>query len=668
MTFFDGHSRSFRQARLGAAMALCGWLGGASLMATRTAAADDLTLLEEKAMRAAVERVAPSVVSIEAVGGREQSGTADDEPGGTTTGLVVSADGYIVSSSFRFSQKPVSIVVQFPNGARAPAQLAATDSSRMLVLLKVAVEQPLSVPEAVPESEMQVGQWGIAVGRTFDSAQPNVSVGIVSALDRVWGKALQTDAKISPNNYGGPLVDIRGRVLGVLAPLSQSKVAEATSVEWYDSGIGFAVPLTHINQVLPRLAAGEDLKPGLIGISLAGRDMYADAPVIAACRPNSPAYKSGLKVGDKIVQLGERKVVRQSELMYELNRRYAGDKLRVAVMRGDKRIEQELEMVDHLEPYQRAFFGILPRRQRLEQADGVIVRFVYPDSPAAKAELEPGDKLVSLDGKPVTDRYQLAELCAAIEVGRQTPLEVQRGEMRLKLSARWGVEPAAVPEQLPAAADEQEPFKDERPAVGSFTLKVPEFKNDALAYVPADYDPRLKYGVLTWFEASGKFKDDEFVRRWKSHCDSQHLILLAPKPAEAGAWQRADADFAAKALDQVRSIYQTDSLRLVAGGREVGGALAYALAFARREQIRGVAAIDAPLSEPPPDNDPVYRLDFYLAKAAKSQFARSVQAAEKLLGDRKFAVTVRDLGAESRELNEEELGELLRWIDSLDKF
>ena len=73
--------------------------------------------------------------------------------------------------------------------------------------------------------------------------KPNISVGIVSAVNRIWGKAIQTDAKISPTNYGGPLVDIAGRVLGVLVPLSPMATDELAGVEWYDSGIGFAVPL-----------------------------------------------------------------------------------------------------------------------------------------------------------------------------------------------------------------------------------------------------------------------------------------------------------------------------------------------------------------------------------------------------------------------------------------
>ena len=89
------------------------------------------------------------------------------------------------------------------------------------------------------------------------SSLPSVSVGIVSALDRIWGKAIQTDAKVSPTNYGGPLVDLQGRVQGVLVPASPQAEGETAGFEWYDSGIGFAIPLEDVYAVLPRLQAGQ---------------------------------------------------------------------------------------------------------------------------------------------------------------------------------------------------------------------------------------------------------------------------------------------------------------------------------------------------------------------------------------------------------------------------
>ena len=109
---------------------------------------------------------------------------------------------------------------------------------------------------------MLVGQWAIAIGRTFAADQTNISVGVISALNRIWGKAIQTDAKVSPNNYGGALTDIRGRVYGVLAPLSPNNQNALAGTEWYDSGIGFAVPLEDIYARLDHLKSGKDLKPG----------------------------------------------------------------------------------------------------------------------------------------------------------------------------------------------------------------------------------------------------------------------------------------------------------------------------------------------------------------------------------------------------------------------
>src|SRR5262245_48627245 len=319
-------------------------------------AQDDLPMREEAAMKAAVDRVAPSVVRIETLGGLETIGEMLVGTG-PTTGLVVSNDGYIVSSAFNFIQKPTQILVDLADGTRLPAEVVARDDSRMIVLLKVSAAgladpaKQLSVPQAAPVREMQVGQWAIALGRAFEGQQPNMSDAIISAINRVWGKAIQTDAKISPANYGGPLVDVHGRVLGVLVPMNPMETGEIAGVEWYDSGIGFAVPLEHINRVLARLEKGEDLHPGLLGISLKGGDPFADEPVIAACHPKAPAAEAGLKAGDHITEIDGVKVNSQSELRHQLSPRYAGEKVTVVVLRDKERLERPVELIAKLQPY-----------------------------------------------------------------------------------------------------------------------------------------------------------------------------------------------------------------------------------------------------------------------------------------------------------------------------
>jgi poly(3-hydroxybutyrate) depolymerase len=199
-------------------------------------------------------------------------------------------------------------------------------------------------------------------------------------------------------------------------------------------------------------------------------------------------------------------------------------------------------------------------------------------------------------------------------------------------------------------------------------MQVPELKNKALAYVPANYDPRLLHGLMVWFSSAGGASNDDLLARWKDACEPDHLLLLVPKPATPGRWQKDDLEFAKKALAQFRAGYQVDPLRIVSAGHETGGAMAYALAFSDRETIRGVAAIDSPMGAVPPDNDPVLRLDFFLTQGAKSKFVQPIATAIKALRERKFSVTICDQGPQAHDLNDEDRAAMLEWIDALDRF
>src|SRR3954452_16160960 len=234
--------------------ALCG-------LGTTARADDDIDATNEAAIAAAAANVAPSVVMIETTGGTERMSSG---PGGAmirkgvgpTTGLVVAADGFVITSAFNFANKPTDIFVTVPGRPqRLVAKVVATDTTRMLTLLKIDAKN-LPVPEAFPKKDVDVGQWSIALDRTQEpdtDRPPSMSIGIVSAVNRIWGKAIQTDAKTSPVNYGGPLVAIDGRVYGIVVPMSNRAEGETAGVDVYDGGIGFAVPLEDIQRMLPRL-------------------------------------------------------------------------------------------------------------------------------------------------------------------------------------------------------------------------------------------------------------------------------------------------------------------------------------------------------------------------------------------------------------------------------
>src|SRR5207249_3376457 len=148
--------------------------------------------------------------------------------------------------------------------------------------------------------------------------------GIISAMGRIWGKAIQTDAKVSPVNYGGPLVDLDGRLVGILVPLSPRAEEETAGVEWYDSGIGFAVPIEDIMRVLPRLREGKDLVRGMLGVTLKEGTSPNATPIIDQIFDESAAAKAGLQPGDQIAAIDGAPVVRQAEMMHALGPKYAG--------------------------------------------------------------------------------------------------------------------------------------------------------------------------------------------------------------------------------------------------------------------------------------------------------------------------------------------------------
>jgi serine protease Do len=637
-------------------------------------AQDDLSAKEEQAIQAAVAGIAPSVVRIETLGGLETVGGLLVGTG-PTTGLVVSPDGYIISSAFNFAQKPSQILVYVDEGSPIPAELVCTDHNRRLVLLKVKTDKPLAVPEPAPVKEVRIGQWSIAVGRAFgDGKKPNISAGIISATNRVWGRAVQTDAKISPANYGGPLLDIYGRVLGVLVPLAQDgfgapgPASEVAGVEWYDSGIGFAIPLEQINQLLPRMKEEKDLRPGKLGVSLKGSDLFSGDVIIAAAAGGSPAQQAGFKAGDKIIEVDGVKITRQAELRHALMPRYAGDTLKLIALRGTERIEREIELVADIPPYEFPFLGVLPLREPGAEP-GVHVRYVYPQSPAAKAGLKPADRIVSLSGKAVADRDALLEAMAAEAAGREIELEVRSGDETKKLKLKLGLLPEEIPTELPPAHGEVAPADGDPPATGLVTIKIPEIANDCFAYIPETFRPGIPHGVMLWLHASGGYKEAELVEAWKDHCARHDLILLAPKSADPQAWQRSELAFIRKALDDVLSKYNVDRKRIAVAGAQGGGSMAYLFAFGNRELAAGVIAIDAPLppGTPMPATDPVQRQAFFVASAKKSAAAAQVLATIEKLRALKYPVTTKDLGEDPRPLSAAENSQLARWLDALDR-
>jgi S1-C subfamily serine protease/predicted esterase len=706
----------------------------AAVLATHAARADDVNEATEKAMKAASAKVAPTVVKIETAGGAEvipEGGPkkGPPQPGagpgirkgiGPTTGLVVDPDGYVVTSSFNFAHKPTDIFVTVPGApTRYVAKVVAHDQTRMLTLLKIDARS-LPVPEAFPKKDVEIGQWSMALGRTQDpntDHQPSMSIGIVSAVNRIWGKAIQTDAKTSPVNYGGPLVAIDGRVIGVIVPMSNRAEGETAGVDVYDSGIGFAVPLEDVYAVLPRLKEGKDLRRGLLGITPQGTDVYNAAPVIGSVQPDSAASRAGIQVGDKILEINGKKIPNYSTLQHVMGPLYEGDEIAVKLSRGDK--EQEIKGIKlqgTLTAYVHAFLGVLPMRD--DPGPGVEVRYVYPKSPAEAAGLKAGDRVMKIGPAnspamaPVPNRAALLALMQRLAPNTEVKVEVKRKEKEgekevektVTVTAKLVPAPDTLPEKLPLPSsagkalegqpkpkfDPKDPFapkkggfspvsalvtqekKDDKPKVETGLLKR---TNEALGreywvFVPDNYDPNKSYGLIVWFHAAGQGgKDGEkMAKLFRDVCEDHNFILMGPKSGNADGWVPSETELVMQDVKAVMGQYTIDKTRVVAHGMGNGGQMAFYVGFNARDVIRGVAAVGAVLGTNPKENVANQPLSFFIAAGDKDPIIKDIAESKNLLVEKRFPVVFREMKEAGKEyFDAPTFADFLAWIDSLDR-
>jgi serine protease Do len=224
------------------------------------------------------------------------------------------------------------------------ARLLGRDNTRKLCLLKIDTARSLPVPETVPRSELRVGQWAISVGVGFGDAEPAISAGIISALSRISGRAVQTDANTSPANYGGPLIDLDGRVIGICVPLHPQAKAVTSGIEWYDSGIGFAIPLHGLEEVLVAMKAGKVIELAYLGIQMKPAKAEESGTIVGKVQADSPADRAKIQPGDRVMKLDGQPVRDSQHLKMLIDRHVAGDRIRLTVLREKEELDVEVTL------------------------------------------------------------------------------------------------------------------------------------------------------------------------------------------------------------------------------------------------------------------------------------------------------------------------------------
>jgi 2-alkenal reductase len=261
---------------------------------------------EERVLVNLYERVNPSVVFIEV--GR---GTTS---GGSGSGFVVDKQGHIVTNNHVVNAADQVSVIFF-DGSRATAKIVGRDPYADLAVIKVTVPEQRLVPVEIADSALvKPGQKVIALGNPF-GLQSTMTTGIVSAIGRALpergdsndGSAfsnpdiIQTDAAINPGNSGGPLLDTRGRVVGVNTAIRTNNVQGGQAS---NSGVGFAVPSNTVKRIYPVLIEEGRYRYPYLGINMTDlNDTLAErfnlpvrrGVIVAGLVPGGPAEKAGLR-------------------------------------------------------------------------------------------------------------------------------------------------------------------------------------------------------------------------------------------------------------------------------------------------------------------------------------------------------------------------------------
>lgn len=333
----------------------------------------DINNSRHTAITKAVKKVSPATVSITVTevrqGGRRLAfdefynrffyTPTEREFSSMGSGFIISEDGLVVTNEHVADKNAQKIVVSLTDGSQYEAEILGTDELADLALLKIKADRKFPYVEFGDSDEVMVGEWSLAIGNPFglfEAAQPSVTVGVVSALNRdfrpdpnqprVYLNMIQTDAAINRGNSGGPLVNSDGEVIGVNTFIFTGGTSSGFV------GLGFAIPSNRVQKIIDQLASTGEVSvaynPGMetteMTYQLVRKYNLPQVPgiLVTSVNKDGPAFESGIVPGDIILKIGDERVQSQMH-MNALFREYTeGDTMRVELLRESKRYEAKM--------------------------------------------------------------------------------------------------------------------------------------------------------------------------------------------------------------------------------------------------------------------------------------------------------------------------------------
>jgi Do/DeqQ family serine protease len=438
------------------------------------AVAEDL----QTAFRAVSEKVVPSVVLLNTVSVRRQQvpnfqgipwefffGPRDRGPNnqerefrsqGLGSGVIVRfKDGvYYVLTNNHVVDDATEIRVATKDGKEYPAELVGKDERKDLAMISFKTNDPYPLAALGDSDSVAVGDWAIAIGNPLGAQYSfSVTMGIVSAVGRTGGPGgnindfIQTDAPINQGNSGGPLVNIRGEVIGINTWIA-SNISGGGNV-----GLGFAIPINNAKRSIEEFIETGSTSYGWLGVSLlepnretvAGLGLEGKRGALASqVFIDSPADKGGIRPGDFITHVNGREIRGVQQLQMLVGDLKPNDRAKFTVIRDRQTRECNVTIearTDQVAADNRKLWPgvtVIPLSDQIRQslqlddnAKGLYVTQIISGSPSEIIGVRQGDRITAVNGENITDIASFFKLLRE-KTGTELWFGIQRGESTLE--------------------------------------------------------------------------------------------------------------------------------------------------------------------------------------------------------------------------------------------
>ena len=397
----------------------------------------EVTLSQFSSLADLVEITSPSVVRIAIKGTvRSQPNPFFDDPfferffgqpqmprerefGGGGSGVIVDVDrGYIITNH-HVVERADEIKVFTKDGDEYLAEIVGSDKGTDLAVLKIEATEDMVAIDLGDSCSLRVGDFALAIGAPFGLSQ-TVTSGIISALGRPqmtsdgFGEMIQTDAAINPGNSGGALIDMDGNLVGIPSSIFTRGGGNI--------GIGFAIPVNTVKNIMLQLIEYGSVKRGLLGVMISDINQeiaeqlgleISKGALIQEVSPDSAAEDAGLEAGDVIIQVNDSDIENATDLRNAIGLKRSGEKVEIKIVRNNKELKksaklgelvaQEIVQADELNTLLAGaeLSDYLP--DGYMQSQGVIILSVEPNSNADRARLKQGDIIWAVGNMEISD-------------------------------------------------------------------------------------------------------------------------------------------------------------------------------------------------------------------------------------------------------------------------